>query len=231
VQIHTYGSAQILHHVNIYVNEGEIVSIIGPNGAGKSTCLKSIANLVPRKEGTVFFEGKNITSVPPHELVLQGISFIPQGRSVFPSLNVEENLDLGGFTIKNKEELKKRIEETYVRFPILKERRKQKAGLLSGGEQQMLSIGRALLCTPKLLIMDEPTLGLSPQMKKTIFQKVKEINKEKNIAMLLVEQNARMALKLSDRSYVLELGRNKLEGTGTALLENKEVEHLYLGGR
>src|SRR3989338_1822754 len=223
-----YDQAQILHQVNMHVKEGEIVSIIGPNGAGKSTCLKAIANLVPRKEGNIFLQGKEISTIASHHLVKEGISFVPKGRSVFPSLRVEENLELLGFILKK--DLDKRIKEVYSQFPVLADKKKQKAGLLSGGEQQMLALGRALLIKPKLLLMDEPTLGLSPKMKKLIFEKVKEINKETRLAILMVEQNARMALKLSDRAYVLELGRNRLEGTGEELLHDKEVEHLYLGG-
>ncbi|MBS3176070.1 ABC transporter ATP-binding protein [Candidatus Woesearchaeota archaeon] len=209
-----YGNLQILHGVTLHVIQGEIVSIIGPNGAGKSTCLKAIANMVPKIEGEIFFEEKSMKKIPPSQLIQHGIGFIPQGRVVFPSLTVQENLELGLYTQKNVD--REAIEKMYEKFTALQKRKREKAGLLSGGE--------------RLLLLDEPTLGLSPLMKKSIFEKIKEINTKEKVTILMVEQNARMALKLSDRAYVLELGKNRLAGTGEELLHNKEVEHLYLGG-
>jgi len=223
-----YGNLQILHGVTLHVIQGEIVSIIGPNGAGKSTCLKAIANMVPKIEGEIFFEEKSMKKIPPSQLIQHGIGFIPQGRVVFPSLTVQENLELGLYTQKNVD--REAIEKMYEKFTALQKRKREKAGLLSGGEQQMIALARALLPKPRLLLLDEPTLGLSPLMKKSIFEKIKEINTKEKVTILMVEQNARMALKLSDRAYVLELGKNRLAGTGEELLHNKEVEHLYLGG-
>jgi len=222
-----YGKVQILHDVSIHLNKGEIVSIIGPNGAGKSTLLKSIFGLVGKRQGLVEFEGKKLSGADPSLIVRKGICYVPQGRSVFPSLTVKENLEMGGFTAKG--DIRKRLNDIYLKFPILKQRRNQKAGLLSGGEQQMLSLGRALMLNPKVLLLDEPSLGLSPKIKQEIFDKIIEVNKE-GISLLIVEQNARMSLKMSDRAYVLELGRNKLSGDGKKLLKDKRVQKLYLGG-
>ena len=222
-----YGKIQILHKVGIEINDGEIVSIIGPNGAGKSTLLKSIFGLVGKRKGRIVFNGKEISKVDTPNIVRRGICYVPQGRSVFPSLTVKENLEMGAFTrLKG---VKKRLKQVLARFPLLKQRKNQKAGLLSGGEQQMLSLGRALMLNPKLLLLDEPSLGLSPRIKQQIFEKIKEINNE-GIAVLIVEQNARMSLKMSDRAYVLETGRNKLQGRGKDLLKDKRVQKLYLGG-
>ncbi|MEK6862157.1 MAG: ABC transporter ATP-binding protein, partial [Nanoarchaeota archaeon] len=170
---------------------------------------------------------KNIINMQPNEIVKIGISYVPQGRSVFPTLTVEENLQLGAFI--RKDAIESDLEKVYEKFPILEERKNQKAGLLSGGEQQMVAIGRALMLKPKLMLLDEPSLGLSPKIKREIFEKIKEI-RDSGVTILLVEQNARMALEMSDRAYVLETGRNKLEGTGKELLKDKRVQHLYLGG-
>lgn len=223
-----YGNVQILHGINLHVKEGEIVSIIGPNGAGKSTALKNVFGLVPKNKGSILFNGKEIIRCKPTEMIHLGISYVPQGRSVFPSLTVMENLEMGAYI------LKKNVEEelAYVLhlFPQLKERQKHPAGLLSGGEQQMVAIGRALMLQPKLMLLDEPSLGLSPKIKQMIFNKLIEINKKHNVTMLIVEQNAHISLACSDRAYVLELGRNKLEGKGKGLLKDKRVQKLYLGG-
>lgn len=223
-----YGKVQILHDVNIHVSQGEVVSVIGPNGAGKSTCLKSVFGLVGKRTGSIHFYGTPITTLPADKIVKQGISFVPQGRSIFPSLTVLENLELGAY-IRN-DDIQADLTYVLEKFPRLKERQHQKAGLLSGGEQQMLAIGRALMVKPKLMLLDEPSLGLSPKTKQLIFEKIIEINRTEKIAMLIVEQNARLSLSLSDRAYVLELGRNKLSGTGKELLHDKRVQHLYLGG-
>jgi len=223
-----YGKLEILHGVNMKVYPGEIVSIIGPNGAGKSTALKSVFGLLKQRKGEIIFDGKNIMKLRPEQIVREGITFVPQGRSVFPSLTVLENLKLGAYI--RTDDITMDIEAVFRKFPRLKERQDQKAGLLSGGEQQMVSIGRALMVKPKLILLDEPSLGLSPKMKQLIFEKIVEINKADGVSVLVVEQNARLSLKLSDRAYVLELGRNKLEGKGTDLLHDEKVKHLYLGG-
>ncbi len=222
-----YGKTQILNSINIHVNKKEIVSIIGPNGAGKSTVLKNVFGIVAKRKGSILFENKNIIKMKPNEIVKIGISYVPQGRSVFPTLTVQENLQLGAFI--RKDAIESDLNKIYEKFPILEERKNQKAGLLSGGEQQMVAIGRALMLKPKLMLLDEPSLGLSPKIKKEIFEKIKEI-RDSGVTILLVEQNARMALEMSDRAYVLETGRNKLEGTGKELLKDKRVQHLYLGG-
>ncbi|MEK6861601.1 MAG: ABC transporter ATP-binding protein [Nanoarchaeota archaeon] len=222
-----YGKTQILNSINIHVNKKEIVSIIGPNGAGKSTVLKNVFGIVTKRKGSILFENKNIIKMKPNEIVKIGISYVPQGRSVFPTLTVQENLQLGAFI--RKDAIESDLNKIYEKFPILEERKNQKAGLLSGGEQQMVAIGRALMLKPKLMLLDEPSLGLSPKIKKEIFEKIKEI-RDSGVTILLVEQNARMALEMSDRAYVLETGRNKLEGTGKELLKDKRVQHLYLGG-
>lgn len=224
-----YGPLQILHGINIKVKKGEIVSIIGPNGAGKSTTLKAIFGLVEKREGAILFK-EEITTKKPEELVKKGIGYVPQGRSVFPGLTVMENLEMGAYCRADKKKAKEDIEEIGEMFPQLKKWYNRAAGVLSGGEQQMVSIARALLMHPELLLMDEPSLGLSPQMKRLIFEKIVEINKKRGISILIVEQNAKLSLELSDRAYVLEQGRNRLEGTGKELLHDKRVQHLYLGG-
>ena len=222
-----YGPLHILHDVSLDLKQGTLVSIIGPNGAGKSTALKAIFNLVPKRTGEIQLNGKSITALRPDQLIREGIAYVPQGRSVFPSLSVEENLQLGAYT--RKDDWQDDLASIYQRFPKLHERRKQRAGLLSGGEQQMVSIGRALMTKPKLLLLDEPSLGLDPKIKKLIFDKIVSL-KEEGITVLTVEQNAKLSLSVSDYAYVLELGKNKLEGTGKALLHDTRVQHLYLGG-
>ncbi len=222
-----YGKVQILHEVDMHVKKGELVSIIGPNGAGKSTILKNIFGIIKKRKGNIKFLKKEIITMQPEELAKIGIAIVPQGRSVFPSLTVEENLVIGAYT--RSDNIKKDLEYVYDKFPVLKERRNQPAKLLSGGEQQMVSMGRSLMVKPKLLLLDEPTLGLSPSMKKLIFDKIIELNKS-GLTILMVEQNARMSLKLSDRAYVLELGRNRYVGKGKTLLKDKRIQHLYLGG-
>lgn len=222
-----YGEMQILRGINLHVNQGEIVSIIGPNGAGKSTVLKNIFGLIKKRKGSITFKGKNIIHLPPQDMVKAGICYVPQGRSIFPSLTVQENLEMGAYITT--ETAQEDLAIVYEKFPRLRERKEQKAGLLSGGEQQMVSIGRALMLHPKLLLLDEPSLGLSPKVKRLIFEKILDINKE-GVSILIVEQNAHLSLEMSDRAYVLETGQNKLEGTGKSLLKDKRVQHLYLGG-
>ncbi|HIH43086.1 TPA: ABC transporter ATP-binding protein [Candidatus Woesearchaeota archaeon] len=229
-----YGKVKILNGVDIHIAEGEIVSLIGPNGAGKSTVLKNIFGLIEKRHGEILFNGDgkhiNLLNKTSQQIVKTGISYVPQGRSVFPSLTVQENLDMGAYIREDKKsEIMHDLNYAYEKFPILRQRKNQKAGLLSGGEQQMLAIARALMLHPKLMLLDEPSLGLSPKTKFAIFEKIKEINKS-GVTILIVEQNARMSLEMSDRAYVLELGKNKLEGNAKDLTKDERVQHLYLGG-
>ena len=223
-----YGSLQILHSVNLHINDGEIVSIIGPNGAGKSTVLKNIFGLVPKNNGSILFHGKEIRKMKPHDIIHLGISYVPQGRSVFPSLTVLENLEMGAYIVEKN--IHEKLTYVFQLFPVLKQRQNQPAGLLSGGEQQMVAIARALMVQPQLMLLDEPSLGLSPKIKELIFKTLVEINLKHKVTMLIVEQNAKISLACSHRAYVLELGKNKLEGSGKELLHDKRVQKLYLGG-
>ncbi len=221
-----YGRSDVLKDVSFYVERGEIVALIGPNGAGKSTALKTIFGFLKMSSGKVIFGNTDITGKKPHELASLGMSFVHQGRQVFRNMSVEENLMLGAFIDKKAEG---NLENVYSLFPILKVKRKSMASALSGGQQQQLAIGRALMMKPKLLMLDEPSLGLDPKTVKLVFSKIKEINKQ-GTTVLIVEQNARMALEISDRAYVFETGKIKLTGTGKALLKSKNVQKLYLGG-
>lgn len=223
-----YGAIHALKGVDMQVNEGEIVSLIGSNGAGKSTLVNTIAGLLKPRQGTIEFLGKDITKVEAYDLLKVGISLSPEGREVFGSLTVEENLRLGAYTINDSKKIKETFDFVHQLFPKLKERKKQYAGTLSGGEQQMLAIGRSLMSNPKLLLLDEPSLGLAPNIVLQIFELIKEISKQ-GITILLIEQNAFMALKTSDRAYVLENGRISLEGNSKDVLENKKVREIYLG--
>jgi len=223
-----YGKLQVLKGVNMKVERGEFVCIIGPNGSGKSTTLKCVNGLIQKKKGTVLFEGKNISKKQAHDVTKLGISIVPQGRRVFGTMTVEENLEMGGF-ILDKVVVKDRLKEVYRFLPELKKWRSKRATFLSGGQQQLLSFGRALMLKPKLIILDEPSLGLSPKAMKHIFEKIVQINKA-GTTVLMVEQNAKMALSLCDRAYVLELGKNRLTGKGKDLLKDKRVSKLYLGG-
>lgn len=222
-----YGEMEVLKGIDIKVGEGEIVAIIGPNGSGKSTTLKAIYNLI-RKTGKVSFNGKDISKLKPEKLVPLGFTFVPQGRRVFSSMTVDENLQMGGFTLKAKE-LEKQNKYVTSLFPVLKEKLHQNASSLSGGQQQQLAIARALMLEPKLLALDEPSLGLDPKTVRLVFDKIKKINKA-GTTVLLVEQNAHMALEIADRAYVLEDGQVRLTGKGGALLKRKDVQRLYLGG-
>ena len=222
-----YGETEILHGVSIAVNEGEIVTIIGPNGCGKSTLMKAVVGLVRVQEGSVTFRGADISAHPPERIVRTGLCYVPQSNNVFPSLNIRENLEMGAF-VRN-DDHRGRIEEMFELFPDLARRPGQKAGSLSGGQRQMLAIARALMLDPVLLLLDEPSAGLSPAMVDIVFERVRSINTA-GVAMLLVEQNAREALLMSGRGYVLVGGENRLEDTGQALLSNPEVGRLYLGG-
>ncbi len=222
-----YGDTEILHGVSMSVKEGEVVTIIGPNGCGKSTLLKAIVGLVRVRSGSVSFKDIDISSMPPERIVATGLCYVPQTANVFPSLGIIENLEMGAF-IRN-EDPRERIEEMLRLFPDLAVRPERRAGSLSGGQRQMLAIARALMLDPELLILDEPSAGLSPAMMGSVFDRIKEIN-ETGVAVLLVEQNAHRALSMSDRGYVLAAGENRMEDAGQALIDNPEVARLYLGG-
>ncbi|MEW6686840.1 MAG: ABC transporter ATP-binding protein [Candidatus Edwardsbacteria bacterium] len=228
-EVHThYGAIEALRGISLSVEKKEMVALIGANGAGKSTCLLTISGIVRRSKGKIFFEEREIDGLSPEEIVRLGISQVPEGRRIFPKLSVLENLEMGAFLLKNKKEIEKRLGFVYEIFPVLKERRGQKGGTLSGGEQQMLAIARALMSKPKLLLLDEPSLGLSPILVEKIFDIIEKIRQE-GTTVLLVEQNAQKALTLADRAYVLENGKIVLEGKGKSLLEDKKVKEAYLG--
>ncbi len=224
-----YGNIQALKDVSIEISEGEIITLIGANGAGKSTTLMSICGIVPPRSGEILFMGKPIQDMAPNNIVSLGICQVPEGRRIFPFLTVAENLDMGAFLRKDKDEIKRDIEYIYELFPILAERRNQAGGTLSGGEQQMLAISRALMARPRLLLMDEPSLGLAPLVVKQIFDIIKKINAENKTTIFLVEQNANMALKVAHRGYVMETGRVSMSDTAANLLANDEVRKAYLG--
>ena len=224
-----YGMIQAVRNVNFKVNEGEIVSLIGANGAGKSTIVKTLSGLIHPSEGEIIYLGENIASTSAKKIVEKGLVQVPEGRHVFPGLTVKENLELGAFLRKDKEEIQKDMESVFERFPILKERKDQDAQTLSGGEQQMLAMGRALMSRPKLLLLDEPSMGLAPIFIREIFKIIQEIQKT-GTTVLLIEQNAKMALSISNRAYVLETGSVVLSGTGQELLESDEIQKAYLGG-
>ena len=222
-----YGDAEILHGVSLDVADEEIVCIIGPNGAGKSTFMKAIFGLIDCWEGHVEFEATDITDLRPDEITREGMCYVPQNENIFPSLTVEENLRMGAYILDEVPE--DTLEEVFGLFPILDERRNQRAGTMSGGQQQMLAMGRALMVDPALMLIDEPSAGLAPDLVDEVFEKIIAVN-EAGTAILMVEQNARKALSHSDRGYVLEMGENRFTDTGDALLENEEVAELYLGG-
>lgn len=224
-----YGHIQALKGISLAVNEGEVVALIGANGAGKSTALNTISGIVRAAKGKILYKGNDITKSPAHLIVRRGIVQVPEGRAILKTLKVIENLELGAFIRKDPLQINKDIEAVFDRFPILKKRANQPAGTLSGGEQQMLAIGRALMARPKLLLLDEPSMGLAPLVVKEIFNIIQEINKN-GTSILVVEQNARMALKISHRGYVLETGNIVLEDSSVDLLNNKKVIEAYLGG-
>ena len=224
-----YGVIQALNNVNIEVHQGEIVSLIGANGAGKTTLMKTISGLMKPASGEILYEGNNLGKTNVQDIVKMGLIQVPEGRRVFSGLTVVENLLMGAYTRSNKKEIEESLVDVYKRFPILEERKNQDASTLSGGEQQMLAIGRALMAKPKLLLLDEPSMGLAPILVKEIFSIIREINKQ-GTTILLVEQNARMALLAADRAYVMETGSIVLSGTGKELSESKEVQKVYLGG-
>ena len=224
-----YGKMEILHGVSLSVRTSEIVALIGPNGAGKSTVLKAAAGLLQVRSGKVAFLGEEITNHPPYKVVEKGLAFNPQGRVVFPDMTIREHLDMGAWTVKDRREKEKATERIRMLFPWLVDKMNRKGKEMSGGEQQMLSLARALMIQPKLLLLDEPSLGLSPKMVKTVFEKIVEIKKT-GIPCLIVEQKAAMVLEYSDYGYVLEMGNNRFEGSGHDLLHNPDVRQLYLGG-
>jgi branched-chain amino acid transport system ATP-binding protein len=226
-----YGTVRALEKASFIVNPGEIVAMIGPNGAGKSTALKAVCGLVPAKEGDIKFQGKDIKGLSPDQLVKRGLSLVPEGRRIFSSMTLQENLEMGAFTVSGKEKavIKERLAKIFVLFPILGERRKQKAGTLSSGEQQMLAIGRALMLQPVLLMLDEPSLGLSPNYLRIVFEKLAEINRA-GTSILIVEQNASKALEVCHRGYVFEIGGIALEGSQEALIKDERIKKILLGG-
>ena len=221
-----YGSIHAVKDVSFHVEQGEVVTLIGANGAGKSTTLNTVAGLLRSRTGSVRFMDEELRHVPSHKLVGRGMALVPEGRRIFQHMTVQENLDMGGYCRSG--DLNADIESVYERFPRLKERRKQVAGTLSGGEQQMLAVGRALMCKPKILLLDEPSMGLSPLLVKEIFKIIRDINRQ-GVTVLLVEQNAKMALDIANRAYVLETGTIKMEGEATELANNIEVRKAYLG--
>jgi ABC-type branched-subunit amino acid transport system ATPase component len=224
-----YGKIDILHDVSLTISPGEIVSVIGPNGAGKSTAFKTIVGFLIPRSGRVLFNGDSIVGLRPDRVLRRGLAYVPQGRIVLPQMTVLENLEMGAYIERESGRVAASLERVFALFPILGERRRQKAGTMSGGEQQMVAIGRALMTSPRLILLDEPSLGLSPKFVTLIFDKLVEM-KRSGFTLMLVEQNAARALAIADRGYVLELGRNRFEGPGRALLEDPEVKQLYLGG-
>ena len=225
----SYGNIKALKGININVEEGKIVAILGANGAGKTTTLKSLSGIVPVQSGKITLAGNEITNKPPEKITSMGMVQSPEGRQIFADITVEENLKIGSFTVRDKHEIAKNFEKVYEYFPVLKERKKQMAGTLSGGEQQMLAIGRALMASPKVLLLDEPSLGLAPLIVKSIFEIIKEINAT-GTTVLIIEQNALQTLKIADYAYVLELGEVKMEGDASELIEDKRLIEAYLGG-
>ncbi len=224
-----YGKIQALKNISMDVEQGEIITLIGANGAGKSTTLMTLCGITPSSSGEIFFQGKNITRMAPDKIVSMGISQVPEGRRIFPYLTVMENLDMGTFLRKDTANIKKDLDYIFDLFPILAKRRHQPGGTLSGGEQQMLAISRAIMSRPKLLLLDEPSLGLAPIVTRQIFDIILKINKENQTTIFLVEQNANLALQVADRGYVMETGRIIMTDTGANLLANENVKKAYLG--
>jgi branched-chain amino acid transport system ATP-binding protein len=224
-----YGNKLAIKDVSVEIGRGEIITLIGANGAGKSTTLMTICGVVPCRAGRIVFEGREIQALPPEEIVRMGICQVPEGRHIFPQLTVKENLDMGAFLRRDKAEVKKDIDYVFSLFPILAERRNQDGGNLSGGEQQMLAMSRALMARPRVLLLDEPSMGLAPLVIRQIFEIIRQINRENNTTIFLVEQNANQALHIADRGYVMENGRITLTGKAQELLDNKDIQKAYLG--
>ncbi len=224
-----YGRIQILHEVSLHVDEKEVVCVIGPNGAGKSTTFKVIMGFINYLGGDMRFDGKDIVGFRPDQILGKGLGYVPQGRIVFNQMTVRENLEMGAYIEKDKQKISQSMDYVFELFPRLSERQRQLGGTMSGGEQQMLAMGRALMMRPKMMMLDEPSLGLSPRFVDEVFDKIVDLARD-GITIMLVEQNAARALEISDRGYVLELGRNRFEGTGQELLDNPDVRRMYLGG-
>jgi branched-chain amino acid transport system ATP-binding protein len=226
-----YGKSEVLRGISLEIKEGQIAIIIGPNGAGKTTLFRTIFGLLPARSGKILFENEDITKMSSLARIKKGIALVPQGRNVFPDLNVLENMEMGAYTIADKKEIQERMEECYRLFPVLRERKPQRAATLSGGEQQMLVIARALMSKPRFIMLDEPSLGISPRLVKEIFKTIKTINETTNTTIALVEQNANIALKLGHFGYVMEGGQIKMSGTTHDLACDERVKHAYLGKR
>ena len=225
-----YDKVRAVSDISLVMDAGDVIAIIGANGAGKTTTLRAVTGLAPVASGEIWFDGHRIDRLRPDRIVGLGISMVPEGRHVFPFMSVGDNLLMGAFARRDRRAIEQDVERVFARFPRLKERRRQQAGTLSGGEQQMLAIGRALMARPKLLLMDEPSLGLAPHLVREIARAILAVNREERVAVVLVEQNSRMALKISTRAYVLETGQVALEGRSADLLNNEQVRRLYLGG-
>jgi branched-chain amino acid transport system ATP-binding protein len=224
-----YGHIHALHGISLRVEEGEIVTLIGANGAGKSTTLRTISGLIKPRQGSVLLRGQNITALPPYQIVEKGVGHVPEGRGIFPRLTVRENLEMGAFTLNDRAEMARRMESVFVLFPRLKERIDQKGGTLSGGEQQMLATGRGLMLKPQILLMDEPSMGLAPVLVEAIFGVIRDLNQQDGTTILLVEQNALMALSVAHRGYVLQTGQIMISDTSENLKKNEMVRAAYLG--
>jgi branched-chain amino acid transport system ATP-binding protein len=220
----------VLRQINLHVNEGELVCLIGPNGAGKSTVLRTVSGLLKPSQGEIQFDGSDLTRLRPDQILQVGVAHVPQGHTAFPKMSVEENLLMGAYLLKDKAERKRRMNQVFEMFDLLDGRRQDNAGNLSGGQQKVLEIGRALMMNPRLILFDEPSLGLAPKTAKLVFDTIKQLQQEAGITILMVEQNARSGLAISDRAYVLELGKDRLEGPAAELLNDDRVAQLYLGG-
>ncbi len=220
----------VLQGMTLHVDPGELVCLIGPNGAGKSTALRAISGLLKPTAGQIRFDGQELGGLPPHEVLKFGIAHVPQGHSAFPEMTVEENLLMGAYVVRDRPERQRRLAEAYAMFPLLKERRREKAGNFSGGQQKILEMGRALMLKPRMILMDEPSLGLAPKVARHVFETIQQLRDELNMTILMVEQNAKSGLAISDRAYVLELGIARLEGPAATLLSDPRVAQLYLGG-
>ncbi|HBS49664.1 MAG TPA: ABC transporter ATP-binding protein [Rhodobacteraceae bacterium] len=225
-----YGPIMAIRGVSLDLRKGQIVSILGANGAGKTTLMKTISGVMDPEKGKITFEGREIQGMEPHKVVEAGIVHVPEGREVFPLLTVEENLNLGAYTLKDRAQIERDRELVFNYFPILKERRAQEAGTLSGGQQQMLAIGRGLMANPRIMLLDEPSLGLSPLLVKEIFAILKRLNEEQGVTMMLVEQNAQAALNLAHHGYVMEVGRIVMDGPASELMKSEDIQEFYLGG-
>ncbi len=224
-----YGDVQVLYDVSLEVNEGEMVTLLGANGAGKTTTVRSICNINPIRSGEIYFEGQRIDKVPSHKLPAKGIGLIPEGRHLFASMSVKDNLLMGAYSRKNKHEITQSLERVYALFPRLKERERQMAGTLSGGEQEMCAIGRGMMIHPRLMVLDEPSLGLAPVIVDQIFDTLRLLREQENLTVLLIEQNAQLALEASDRAYVLENGKMTISGPAKELMASEQIQKAYLG--